>query len=341
MRRCSSVHKPALAGAALLLAVTARSAGDEAIVPAQLRAQAIGLFGTVAAVREEEVQAPAAVLGRALFWDGRLSLDGKTACASCHAREDHGADRRRFSITAKGQPTALHSQVIFMAQDQVSLRWYGDRRDGAQQAERSLTGSMGFASAADVNPLLKTLGYEPMFRAAFPGQAEPMTPANYAAALQAYQKTLRTPAPFDGFLQGDDRALSAQQLVGLRRFISAGCASCHNGPLLGGASLQKFGQRKDYWLATGSSPADQGRYNATKQEADRYVFRVPMLRNIARTAPYFHDGSVERLEDAVRIMADVQLGQRLGDDEVAAIVAFLGSLTGELPAHYAAPAASR
>jgi cytochrome c peroxidase len=333
-----------LAGAALLLAVAgqAAQASDQgAIVPADLRAQASSLFGTVAPVRDEEVRAPAAVLGRALFWDARLSLDGKTACASCHAREDHGADRRRFSITAKGQPTALHSQVIFMAQDQASLRWYGDRRDGAQQAERSLTGSMGFANAADVNPLLKTLGYEPMFRAAFPDQAEPLTPLNYAAALQAYQKTLRTPAPFDAFLQGDDRALSPQQLSGLRRFIANGCVGCHNGPLLGGGSLQKFGQRKDYWLATGSSPADQGRFNTTKQEADRYVFRVPMLRNIARTAPYFHDGSVERLEDAVRIMADVQLGLRLADEEVAEIVAFLGSLTGELPVHYAAPAGPR
>ena len=339
--RCSNSPWPvALAGAALLLGAAGR-AGQETIVPADLRSQAASLFGTVLPVREEEVKAPAAVLGRALFWDGRLSLDGKTACASCHAREDHGADRRRFSTTAKGQPTALHSQVIFMAQDQSSLRWYGDRRDGAQQAERSLTGSMGFANAADVNPLLKALGYEPMFRAAFPDQAEPMTPANYAAALQAYQKTLRTPAPFDAFLQGDDSALSPQQLSGLRRFIANGCVGCHNGPLLGGTSLQKFGQRRDYWLATGSSPADLGRYNATKQEADRYVFRVPMLRNIARTAPYFHDGSVERLEDAVRIMADVQLGLRLGDDEVADIVAFLGSLTGELPAHYAAPAGPR
>jgi cytochrome c peroxidase len=225
-----------------------------------------------------------------------------------------------------------------MAQDQPSLRWYGDRRDGAQQAERSLTGSMGFANAADVNPLLKALGYEPLFRTAFPEQADAMTPANYANALQAYQKTLRTPAPFDAFLQGDDRALAPQQLAGLRRFMAAGCAGCHNGPLLGGGSLQKFGQRKDYWLATGSSPADQGRYNATRQEADRFMFRVAMLRNIARTAPYFHDGSVERLEDAVRIMADVQLDLRLADDEVAEIVAFLGSLTGELPAHYATPA---
>ena len=341
MRNALTSMLLALAGASMLLAGAPSAGGESALLPAELRAQSRTLFGTVAPVREEEVQAPAAVLGRALFWDGRLSLDGKTACASCHAREDHGADRRRFSITAKGQPTTLHSQVIFMAQDQSALRWYGDRRDGAQQAERSLTGSMGFANAADVNPLLKALGYEPMFRAAFPDQADAMTPSNYAAALQAYQKTLRTPAPFDAFLQGDDRALAPRQLAGLRRFVDSGCASCHYGPLLGGGSLQKFGQRKDYWLATGSSPADPGRYNATKLEADRYVFRVAMLRNIARTAPYFHDGSVDRLEDAVRIMAEVQLGLRLADDEVAEIVAFLGSLTGELPAHYSAPVLPR
>ena len=224
-----------------------------------------------------------------------------------------------------------------MAQDQVALRWYGDRRDGAHQAEGSITGSMGFAEVNDLLCALEAQGYEAAFRAAFSAQAEPLTSTNYAQALQAYQRSLRTPSRFDAFLQGDNSALSRQQLVGLRTFIATGCVSCHSGPLLGGNSMQKFGVFKDYWLATGSSPVDLGRINVTKQEADKYVYRVPMLRNVAKTAPYFHDGSVGRLEDAVRIMAEVQLGRTLSAADIADIATFLGSLTGDLPQHYAPP----
>jgi cytochrome c peroxidase len=337
----SSLTRLALTGGVTsALALALGSGWGAHPAPAELRAQAQALFGSVAPVSPQEVAAAPAVLGRALFWDARLSLDGKTACASCHPREDHGADRRRLSINAKGRLTTPHSQTVFMAQDQATLRWYGDRRDGAQQAERSLTGSMGFGQADEIRPLLKTLATRPR-SAAGPGQRPEgafMTAANYALALQAYQRTLRTPAPFDAFVQGDDTALSPVQRAGPARFIDTGCASCHGGPLLGGASLQKFGLRRDYWLATGSQPADAGRFNTTKDEGDRYVLRVPMLRNIAKTAPYFHDGSVAALPDAVRIMGEVQLGQRLGNEAVAEIVAFLESLSGEVPEHYAAPA---
>jgi cytochrome c peroxidase len=306
--------------------------------PAALRTLAASLFGTVEPVDETEVAAPRAMLGRALFWDTRLSIDGKTACASCHAPEDWSSDRRARSINAKGQPTTLHSQPMFMAQDQFALRWYGDRRDGAHQAERSVTGSMGFDKAGEMEAALRAAGYEAGFRAAFPDAGAWLTPQQYGQALQAYQRTLRTPAPFDAFLRGDDSALDAAQRRGLQTFIETGCAGCHRGALLGGTSFQKFGVVKDYWQATGSKQIDLGRFTATKNEADRYVYRVPMLRNIAKTAPYFHDGSVATLDDAVRVMADVQLGRTLPARDVADIVAFLGSLTGTLPAHYAPPA---
>jgi len=303
----------------------------------EIRARAAAVFGTVTAVTAAEVAAPAAALGRALFWDTRLSLDGKTACASCHPREAWSADTRRVSINAKGEATTLHSQPMFMAQEQTVLRWYGDRADGAQQAERSISGSMGMPSPAAIAPLLRNFGYQAAFARAFSSDADPVQPANYAKALAAYQRTLRTPANFDAFLLGDDSALSRQQLAGLEKFVANGCSGCHNGALLGGNSLQKFGLVKDYWLATGSTTIDLGRFNVTKKEEDRYVFRVPMLRNISKTAPYFHDGSVATLDAAVRVMADVQLGRQLPDADVADIVAFLGSLTGPIPNHYAAP----
>jgi cytochrome c peroxidase len=324
------------------LAVVACTHGDlpapgPAAEDTPLRTQAVALFGQVRPVEISETQSPAVQLGRALYWDTRLSLDGKTACASCHARSDWSSDRRPLSINAKGQPTTLHSQPMFMAQDQVALRWYGDRKDGAHQAERSITGSMGLAKADDIVPLLRQHGYAALFEAAYGNTPDAVSPANYGRALQAYQRTLRTPAPFDRFLAGEPRALDALQLQGLQRFVANGCAGCHSGPLLGGNSLQKFGVVKDYWLATGSVRIDEGRFNATRVEADRYVYRVPMLRNIAQTAPYFHDASVPTLERAVRVMAEVQLGRELPDGDVKAIVAFLGSLTGAMPPHYAPP----
>jgi len=230
--------------------------------------------------------------------------------------------------------TSRNSQTVLNAMLQPALRWIGDRKSGAHQAEKSITGSMGFGSADAVVPKLKELGYETAFKTAFPQDAEPVSPANYARALQAYQTTLVTPAPFDRYLAGEDDALSAAQKTGLKVFLSNGCADCHRGALLGGNTLRKFGVMKDYWTATKSEKQDAGLFDATKKEADRYKFRVSMLRNIAKTAPYFHDGSVADLKEAVQVMADVQLGQRFHEADAAAIVSFLDALTGELPEHH-------
>jgi cytochrome c peroxidase len=301
-----------------------------------LRREAAALFGRIQAGTISPAS-PEAKLGRALFWDTRVSLGGKTACASCHAAGDWGADRRSFSIDARGEATSRHSPTVFNAIGQPTLRWLGDRKTGADQAEGSLTGSMGFPSKQEGVATLAKLAYLPAFRAAYPQDPEPLSARNYGRALEAYEATLLTPAPFDRFLGGDDGALSESQKAGLRAFIATGCAGCHNGPLLGGRTFQRFGVVKDYWVETGSKKPDVGRFASTKKEEDRYVFRVPMLRNVAKTPPYFHDGSVERLDRAVRIMGAVQLGRMLDDAAVASIVTFLESLTGEVPAHYAPP----
>jgi cytochrome c peroxidase len=278
-----------------------------------------------------------ATLGRALFWDKRLSADGNTACASCHSATEGGADRRRASIDARGAPTTRHSQTVFNVVGQRTMRWLGDRADGVEQAESSITGSMGFVTRDALLPVLRSAGYEAAFRSAFPDDPEPIGTRNYGRAIEAYEATLATPAPFDRFLAGDASALDRRQKAGLRTFIDRGCVGCHDGALLGGGTFQRFGLFDDYWRVTGSSRVDSGRYAITKRDTDRYVFRVPMLRNVALTAPYFHDGSVPTLDAAVRAMAVLQLGRALGNDDVASIVAFLESLSGEVPAHYAPP----
>jgi cytochrome c peroxidase len=318
--------------AATVLAALAMS---EASAEEALRREAAGVLGEIKAPRT--APSAQAELGRALFWDARVSLDGKTACASCHPANDWGADRRRFSPDARGALTSRHSPTVFNAATQPMTRWLADRKDAADQAESSLTGSLGFGSREAALAKLRELDYAPQFRGAFPRDVEPLSTRNYGLALEAYEATLVTPAAFDRFLAGDDGALSERQKAGLGQFLSIGCAGCHNGAHVGGAMLSKFGVVKDYWIETGSKKVDPGRYAVTKKEEDRYVFRVPMLRNVARTAPYFHDGSAETLERAVRVMASVQLGRTLDERTVADLVSFLEALTGEVPSSYAPP----
>jgi cytochrome c peroxidase len=182
---------------------------------------------------------------------------------------------------------------------------------------------------------LKALGYESAFKAAFPGDPEPIKPDNWGKAIGSYERTLVTPAPFDAYLQGQPAALPDAAQRGLKTFIETGCANCHGGVGLGGTAFQKFGVVSDYWLATGNPERDSGRFAITQDPADQYRFKVPGLRNVGMTAPYFHDGSVADLAQAVRIMGQVQLGQTLTPGQVADLVAFLKSLTGTVPQHFA------
>jgi cytochrome c peroxidase len=226
---------------------------------------------------------------------------------------------------------------VFNSMALPHLRWLGDRKTGADQAEGSMTGSMGFPTKDLAVAKLVELGYGPRFKAAYPEEGSPLSSKNYGRAIAAYQATLATPAPFDRFLAGEDRAMTERQKAGLKAFIDVGCASCHDGAAVGGGEFRKFGKARDYWTETGSARPDVGRFAVTKKEEDKYVFRVAMLRNVARTAPYFHDGSVDTLEGAVKVMARVQLGKDLDERTVSLLAAFLESLTGEVPAHYAAP----
>jgi cytochrome c peroxidase len=308
------------------------------------------LFGQIKPVSIEAINSPLAQLGRKIYWDSRLSSNGQIACATCHMPEEGSADKRSFSIDAKDKPTARNSQPVYNAMLQTAgLRWVSDRSSGSAQAEGSMTGSMGHTTKDDALESLRRYYSEASFAAAFPMQPiQPIQPTqapqtttvslkNMAIAVEAYEATLNTPAPFDRYLAGDNQALTAEQKAGMRTFVETGCVGCHSGALLGGSMQMKFGVTKNYWLETKSAKIDEGKFLVTKDEADKYVFRVPMLRNIAETGPYFHDGSVSKLFDAVKIMASVQLGRTLPDSETRLIVAFLRSLSGNTPANYSKP----
>jgi cytochrome c peroxidase len=218
------------------------------------------------------------------------------------------------------------------------VHWRGDRDRLEGQVAKAVTSPITSGQPdekAIVDRLSRVSGYAPLFAAVFSDEPQPVTIPNIAKAISAYERTLLTPSPFDAYLAGDQEALSPAAQAGLAKFINTGCVACHNGVSVGGGMYQKFGVVEDYWKATGSDPIDKGRADVTKDPADLYVFRVANLRNVAMTPPYFHDGSVPTLPDAVKVMARVQLGVALGETDVREIVAFLTSLTGELPAEFA------
>jgi cytochrome c peroxidase len=288
---------------------------------------------------EEFPIAPAHVaLGRKLFFDPRLSLDGTVSCATCHRPALYGTDALAKSIGIEHRLNARNAPTVLNAALQFKAHWIGDRANVEEQAMKSLVGHASFGNpdfAAIIRKINALPGYAADFKQTFPNDPEPVKPENWGNAIGAYERTLVTPSPFDAYLKGDVKVLSPQAQQGLKTFIDIGCVSCHNGVAVGGSVFQKFGIFGDYWKETGSQSIDEGRFNETKAPADKYTFKVPSLRNVAMTPPCFHDGSVTTLPQAVRIMGKVQLGKELTDKEVNDLTAFLNSLTGELPRDFA------
>jgi cytochrome c peroxidase len=284
-------------------------------------------------------------LGRALFFETRLSTDGKGSCGGCHNAYLYGTDALPRSVGVGGKVIPRNAPTVFNTALQFVQHYGGNRADVEEQALKALVSPLAYGNAdfAAAERRLRALSaYRPMFEKAFPGEAEPVTAVNFSKAVGAYERTLITPAPFDRYLEGDTAALSPKAKLGLEKFMATGCAGCHSGVTVGGTMFQKFGITADYWTLTGSQEIDllkgrdKGKFVDTKDEADAYMFKVQQLRNVAVTPPYFHDGSVAELGDAVRIMAKLQLGRDLGQEDIGDIVAFLESLTGEVPANFSA-----
>lgn len=272
-------------------------------------------------------------LGRRLFHDPILSRDNTLSCASCHSLDTGGAEHRTTSTGVGGfigpinSPTVLNSSLNFVQ------FWDGRARTLEDQAVGPIgnPGEMGSTVEAAVAALQAKPEYVQLFAASYP---DGINAANLANAIAEYERSLITPSPFDAFLGGNQTAISDQAKRGYEAFKSVGCTACHAGRAVGGAMYQKMGLVRNYFELRGTplTDADNGRFNATHDEGDRHMFKVPTLRNIALTAPYFHDGSQQTLEAAVKTMGQVQLGRELTDAQIADIVAFLGTLTGELPA---------
>ncbi len=302
-----------------------------------LRKQADRIFGPLPTAMKSDKNAitPEKVrLGKILFYETRISVDGTVSCARCHPLGLYAADGLKKSIGNNCKFNPRNAPTLFNAAAQISGHWIGNRVDVEDQARQSVTGppSFGMPSNEAVEAKLKGIpGYTELFRKAYPGESSPVTVDNFAKAVGAFERTLVTPAPFDSFLRGDLAALKEQEKRGLKAYLDAGCIMCHFSPYFGGQMYQKFGIFEPYWKYTKSDPIDEGRSVVTKNEADKYVFKVPIHRNVAKTPPYFHDGSVEKLEEAVWIMGKIQLNRELRKEKIEEIVSFLKSLTGTIP----------
>jgi len=272
-------------------------------------------------------------LGRMLFFDPRLSASGVISCHTCHNLSTGGDDNLPTSVGHLWQRAKRNAPTVFNAVFNKAQFWDGRAGDLKTQAKGPIQGSVSMANKpALVVATLKSMPeYGERFTSAFPDDADPVSFDNAVSALEAFEATLITPgAPFDRFLQGDETALTDPEKRGLGLFMERGCSQCHSGINLGGQDYHPFGlvKRPD---ADVLPPDDKGRYKITKTASDAYVFRAAPLRNVALTAPYFHSGQVWDLKEAVAIMGNAQLGEKLTDQEAEDITAFLRTLTGEPP----------
>lgn len=269
-------------------------------------------------------------LGKRLFHEPQLSGDDTVACANCHGLDRGGADRAAHSFGVGGREGAINAPTVFNSGFNFRQFWDGRAATLEEQIDGPIHDQAEMASnwPQVLGKLRRDGAYRKAFDASYP---DGITADNVKDAIATFERSLYTPnSRFDRYLRGDRAALSEDEQVGYRLFKELGCVSCHQGVNVGGNLYEKMGVMEDYFVARGNvTRADLGRYNQTGIEEQRFEFKVPSLRNIALTAPYFHDGSAETLEQAVRLMAKHQLGVELGEERQRLVAAFLRTLTGE------------
>lgn len=267
-------------------------------------------------------------LGKMLFFEPRLSMSGYISCNSCHNLSLGGVDALPTSVGHNWQEGPINSPTVLNADYMLAQFWDGRAADLKEQAGGPINNpkEMGYTHELAVDTIRSMPAYIARFNGVY-GSNE-INIDRITDAIAVFEKTLVTPnSPFDKYLEGDQKAISADALAGYQLFKNKGCVSCHNGPAVGGTMYMKMGLVKPFHT---NNPAE-GRKGVTGKEADKFVFKVPTLRNIELTYPYFHDGSVWGLEEAVNTMADIQLGQKMNPEEISQMVEFLKTLTGDQP----------
>jgi cytochrome c peroxidase len=300
----------------------------EAPKPAEPDAQLVAMFKPLPedmATDTRPITPERVALGKMLYFDKRLSKNHDISCNSCHMLDKFGVDNEPTSPGHRGARGDRNSPTVYNAAIHLAQFWDGREPDVEAQAKGPILNPVEMAmpdEATVVATLSSIPGYVDAFAAAFPDAKPAVTYDNMAIAIGAFERTLVTPSKWDAYLKGDASALTQEEVDGAKVFVQTGCTTCHLGPGLGGMMYQKIGLVRPY------ETEDVGRFSVTNAESDRFVFKVPSLRNVAETGPYFHDGSVATLEEATRLMASHQLGRDLTDVEVGKITTFLKTLTG-------------
>jgi cytochrome c peroxidase len=271
-------------------------------------------------------------LGRMLYYEPRLSKSQDISCNSCHLLDKYGVDNEQTSEGHKGQRGDRNAPTVYNAAGHFVQFWDGRAADVEAQAKGPVMNpvEMAMPSEKEVVVVLNSMPeYKEAFKRAFPDEKSPISYDNMAKAIGAFERKLVTPSRWDKFLRGDQAALTNEEKTGFNTYMETGCQACHAGAYLGGNLYQRLGVMKPW-----PDSSDPGREKVTKSEADRMVFKVPSLRNVERTTPYYHNGQIETLEQATSRMAEYQLGKTLSDAQVKSIVTWLKTLTGDMPAEY-------
>jgi cytochrome c peroxidase len=303
-----------------------------------VNADALTLFAPLPAAMsspDNPVTEAKVTLGRILYYDPRLSANQKISCNTCHLLDAYGAESKKVSTGFKNQQGSRNAPTVYNAAGHFVQFWDGRAPTVEEQAKGPITNPIEMAMpshGAAVQVIKSMPEYVALFQTAFPTDSDPVTYNNMALAIGAFERGLVTPSRWDSFLEGDQSALTKAEKAGFNTFAATGCQWCHNGPYVGGSSYQKVGVVKPW-----PNQTDQGVYQLTKDDVDKMVFKVPSLRNINKTAPYFHDGSEARLDEAIRNMAVHQRGVTLTDAQVKSIASWMNSLTGPLPMSYIKP----
>jgi len=310
----------------------AKAEAEAELTPASL--QMFGALPEVFESKDNPLTKEKIDLGRMLFYENRLSLSRELSCNSCHSLTDYGVDGKRVSEGHKKQPGKRNANTVYNAAGQFAQFWDGRAATIEEQAKGPILNPIEMAMPTETTIIadvrLESIPeYVEAFKKAFPAEKNPVSFNNLAKAIGAFERKLVTPTRWHKFLKGDTSALTKEEKNGAKLFVDTGCPTCHMGPLIGGSMFQKLGLMQPW-----PGQADLGRYEVTKADADKMFFKVPSLLNVEKTGPYFHDGSVTKLEEAVKMMAKHQLGRTLDDKQTASIVSFLKTLTGTIPNDY-------
>ena len=300
----------------------------------ELFTQAKTFFQPLSSVEVPPLDLAKVALGKHLYFDTRLSKEGNISCNSCHNLNTYGVDNLAFSPGDDGSLGGRNSPTVFHAALHSMQFWDGRAKDVEEQAGGPILNPVehNIKDEKELEERLRKIElYKKMFAEVYRTDQQPITFKNITNAIGAFERTLMPASRFDAYLEGDRDALTAQEQKGLEAFMTVGCTTCHSGVALGGQMFQKFGLYGDYWIETKSEKVDKGLADLSKKETENYFFKVPGLRNIAHTGPYFHDGSVQDLKEAVRIMASLQTNIKLSQEQIEDITVFLGSLSSDIP----------